>query len=234
MMPSEPMRLCGLNLRPLRVPAFTSLLECYRYGPWIYYSLYFYYMFTSLDFFVYISLFLYFIICFRISAVSPSFQTTLVSSFRCDQGEHQRNMYQHDEALFQGKGNLNLINLQICITLANLLNKLLAFYLDVVVNTLSIFQPNSEQLEKQVEKRKVALEEARLKAKGLNPSVTPALAAFGGFSPASKPCKFWFAFSYAGYTLHDFLNPWNAVLHITQQIDNKRSHITQHLNQKNH
>lgn len=87
-----------------------------------------------------------------------------------------------------------------------LLNKLLEFYLDAVVNTLSIFQPNSEQLEKQVEKRKVALEEARLKAKGLNPSVTPALAAFGGFSPASKPCKFvfCFAFSYAGYTLHDF------------------------------
>lgn len=39
MMPSEPMRLCGLNLRPLRVPAFTSLLECYRYGPWNYYSI---------------------------------------------------------------------------------------------------------------------------------------------------------------------------------------------------
>lgn len=80
-------------------------------------------------------------------------------------------------------------------------------YLDLtVVNTPSIFQPNSEQLEKQVEKRKVALEEARLKAKGQNPSVTPALAAIGGFSPASKPCKLVirFAFSYAGYTLHDF------------------------------
>lgn len=87
-----------------------------------------------------------------------------------------------------------------------LLNKLLEFYLDAVVNTLSIFQPNSEQLEKQVEKRKVALEEARLKAKGLNPSVTPALAAFGGFSPASKPCKFvfCFAFSYAGVHIARF------------------------------
>lgn len=31
MMPSEPMYLWGLYLRPLRVPVFTSLLEYYRY-----------------------------------------------------------------------------------------------------------------------------------------------------------------------------------------------------------
>ncbi|KAK7159447.1 hypothetical protein R3I94_005702 [Phoxinus phoxinus] len=61
---------------------------------------------------------------------------------------------------------------------------------EICISTMKLYsreKPNSEQLEKQVEKRKVALEEARLKAKGLNPSVTPALAAIGGFSPASKP-----------------------------------------------
>ncbi|KAK2090551.1 Cyclin-L1 [Saguinus oedipus] len=48
-------------------------------------------------------------------------------------------------------------------------------------------QPNYELLEKEVEKRKVALQEAKLKAKGLNPDGTPALSTLGGFSPASKP-----------------------------------------------
>lgn len=38
-----------------------------------------------------------------------------------------------------------------------------------------------------MEKRKVALQEAKLKAKGLNPDGTPALSTLGGFSPASKP-----------------------------------------------
>lgn len=58
-------------------------------------------------------------------------------------------------------------------------------------NTKSVFllQPNYELLEKEVEKRKVALQEAKLKAKGLNPDGTPALSTLGGFSPASKPCK---------------------------------------------
>lgn len=39
----------------------------------------------------------------------------------------------------------------------------------------------------------MALQEAKLKAKGLNPDGTPALSTLGGFSPASKPCKsvFW-------------------------------------------
>uniref|UniRef100_A0A8C2HIX2 Cyclin L1 n=1 Tax=Cyprinus carpio TaxID=7962 RepID=A0A8C2HIX2_CYPCA len=61
---------------------------------------------------------------------------------------------------------------------------------EICISTMKLYsreKPNSEQLEKQVEKRKVALEEARLKAKGQNPSGTPALAAIGGFSPASKP-----------------------------------------------
>lgn len=49
-------------------------------------------------------------------------------------------------------------------------------------------QPNYEQLEKEVERRKVFLAEAKLKAKGFNPDGTPALAV-GGFSPASKPCS---------------------------------------------
>lgn len=53
-------------------------------------------------------------------------------------------------------------------------------------------QPNFEVLDKEVEKRKVALQEAKLKAKGLNPDGTPALSTMGGFSPASKPCMFLF------------------------------------------
>ncbi|XP_077088097.1 cyclin-L1 [Siphateles boraxobius] len=61
---------------------------------------------------------------------------------------------------------------------------------EICISTMKLYsreKPISEKLEKQVEKRKVALEEARLKAKGQNPNLTPALAAFGGFSPASKP-----------------------------------------------
>lgn len=50
-------------------------------------------------------------------------------------------------------------------------------------------QPNYDQLEKEVERRKVFLAEAKLKAKGLNPDGTPALTSLGGFSPASKPCS---------------------------------------------
>ncbi|KAM4693029.1 cyclin-L1 [Discoglossus pictus] len=48
-------------------------------------------------------------------------------------------------------------------------------------------KPNYDLLEKEVEKRRVALQEAKLKAKGLNPDGTPALSNMGGFSPASKP-----------------------------------------------
>ncbi|KAM5163418.1 cyclin-L1 [Mantella aurantiaca] len=48
-------------------------------------------------------------------------------------------------------------------------------------------KPNFEILDKEVEKRKMALQEAKLKAKGLNPDGTPALSTMGGFSPASKP-----------------------------------------------
>lgn len=48
-------------------------------------------------------------------------------------------------------------------------------------------QPNYEQLEKEVDRRKMSLAEAKLKAKGLNPDGTPALTSMGGFSPASKP-----------------------------------------------
>lgn len=50
-------------------------------------------------------------------------------------------------------------------------------------------QPNYEQLEKEVERRKVYLADAKLKAKGLNPDGTPALSCLGGFSPSSKPCS---------------------------------------------
>ncbi|XP_073705766.1 cyclin-L1 isoform X4 [Garra rufa] len=61
---------------------------------------------------------------------------------------------------------------------------------EICISTMKLYsreKPNREQLEKQVEKRKVALDEARLKAKGQNPSGTPGLGGIGGFSPASKP-----------------------------------------------
>ncbi|KAM9604859.1 cyclin-L1 isoform 2-T2 [Trichechus inunguis] len=61
---------------------------------------------------------------------------------------------------------------------------------EICVETLRLYtrkKPNYEMLEKEVEKRKVALQEAKLKAKGLNPDGTPALSTLGGFSPASKP-----------------------------------------------
>ncbi|XP_075058146.1 cyclin-L1 [Mixophyes fleayi] len=61
---------------------------------------------------------------------------------------------------------------------------------DICVTTLRLYsrrKPNYDFLDKEVEKRKVALQEAKLKAKGLNPDGTPALSTMGGFSPASKP-----------------------------------------------
>ncbi|KAG9494169.1 cyclin-L1 [Eleutherodactylus coqui] len=61
---------------------------------------------------------------------------------------------------------------------------------EICVSTLRLYtrkKPNYEFMEKEVEKRKVALQEAKLKAKGLNPDGTPALSTMGGFSPASKP-----------------------------------------------
>ncbi|KAK2538536.1 cyclin-L1 isoform X1 [Columba livia] len=61
---------------------------------------------------------------------------------------------------------------------------------EICLTTLKLYtrkKPNYEFLDKEVEKRKMALQEAKLKAKGLNPDGTPALSALGGFSPASKP-----------------------------------------------
>ena len=43
------------------------------------------------------------------------------------------------------------------------------------------------------------LQEAKLKAKGLNPDGTPALSALGGFSPGSKLVKGTFCFSFSLY-----------------------------------
>uniref|UniRef100_A0A672GUW9 Uncharacterized protein n=1 Tax=Salarias fasciatus TaxID=181472 RepID=A0A672GUW9_SALFA len=63
---------------------------------------------------------------------------------------------------------------------------------EICITTLKLYtrkKPNYEQLEKEVERRKVFLAEAKLKAKGLNPDGTPALSTLGGFSPASKPCS---------------------------------------------
>ncbi|XP_065102696.2 cyclin-L1a isoform X2 [Paramisgurnus dabryanus] len=62
---------------------------------------------------------------------------------------------------------------------------------EICITTLKLYtrkKPNYELLEKEVDKRKVALQEAKLKAKGLNPDCTPALL-IGGFSPGSKPCS---------------------------------------------
>ncbi|KAM9317084.1 cyclin-L1 [Gastrophryne carolinensis] len=61
---------------------------------------------------------------------------------------------------------------------------------DICITALRLYtrkKPNFEVLEKEVDKRKVTLQEAKLKAKGLNPDGTPALSTMGGFSPASKP-----------------------------------------------
>lgn len=69
-----------------------------------------------------------------------------------------------------------------CLSVAELL-------LVAVCQPWFLLQPNYEQLEKEVERRKVFLAEAKLKAKGLNPDGTPALSTLGGFSPASKPAS---------------------------------------------
>ncbi|XP_051556056.1 cyclin-L1-like isoform X1 [Myxocyprinus asiaticus] len=61
---------------------------------------------------------------------------------------------------------------------------------DICISTVKLYsrkKPNSEKLDKEVEKRRLVLEEARLKAKGQNPNGTPALIGIGSFSPASKP-----------------------------------------------
>uniref|UniRef100_A0A4W3GDE0 Cyclin L1a n=2 Tax=Callorhinchus milii TaxID=7868 RepID=A0A4W3GDE0_CALMI len=63
---------------------------------------------------------------------------------------------------------------------------------DICTTTLKLYtrkKPNYEYLEKEVEKRKVSLQEAKLKAKGLNLDGTPALSTLGGFSPGSKPAS---------------------------------------------
>uniref|UniRef100_A0A4W5R8N3 Cyclin L1a n=1 Tax=Hucho hucho TaxID=62062 RepID=A0A4W5R8N3_9TELE len=62
---------------------------------------------------------------------------------------------------------------------------------DICITTLKLYtrkKPDYDHLEKEVEKRKMSLQEAKLKAKGLNPDGTPALSNLGGFSPGSKPC----------------------------------------------
>uniref|UniRef100_A0A8C7U2X4 Cyclin-L1 n=1 Tax=Oncorhynchus mykiss TaxID=8022 RepID=A0A8C7U2X4_ONCMY len=63
---------------------------------------------------------------------------------------------------------------------------------DICITTLKLYtrkKPDYDHLEKEVEKRKMSLQEAKLKAKGLNPDGTPALSNLGGFSPGSKPCS---------------------------------------------
>lgn len=51
----------------------------------------------------------------------------------------------------------------------------------------------------------MALQEAKLKAKGLNPDGTPALSTLGGFSPASKPCKLVFLYRSLRDTICDYV-----------------------------
>ncbi|XP_062384028.1 cyclin-L1 [Sardina pilchardus] len=63
---------------------------------------------------------------------------------------------------------------------------------EICITTLKVYsrkKPNYEQLEREVEKKKLLLDEAKLKAKGLNPNSTPAFTGTEGFSPASKPCS---------------------------------------------
>lgn len=68
----------------------------------------------------------------------------------------------------------------------------LYFYVPSMITLFFYKQPNFEALDKELEKRKMSLQEAKLKAKGLNPDGTPALSTMGGFSPASKPCRVFF------------------------------------------
>lgn len=63
---------------------------------------------------------------------------------------------------------------------------------DICITTLKLYsrkKPNYEQLEREVEKKRLLLDEAKQKSKGLNPNGTPALTGTEGFSPASKPCS---------------------------------------------
>ncbi|CAL8373006.1 unnamed protein product [Gadus morhua 'NCC'] len=63
---------------------------------------------------------------------------------------------------------------------------------EICITTLKLYtrkKPNYDHLEKEVDRRKMFLAEAKLKAKGLNADGTPALSTLGGFSPASKPCS---------------------------------------------
>ncbi|MCI4377781.1 hypothetical protein PGIGA_G00207110 [Pangasianodon gigas] len=61
---------------------------------------------------------------------------------------------------------------------------------EICISTLKLYsrsKPDIAQLEKEVEKKKMCLEEEKLKVKGVNYSVTPALNHTSTFSPASKP-----------------------------------------------
>ncbi|KAI5609006.1 cyclin-L1 [Silurus asotus] len=61
---------------------------------------------------------------------------------------------------------------------------------EICVSTLKLYarsKPDVAELEKEVEKRKAHLEEEKLKVKGVNYSLTPALNHTNTFSPASKP-----------------------------------------------
>ncbi|XP_072888517.1 cyclin-L1-like isoform X2 [Hemitrygon akajei] len=61
---------------------------------------------------------------------------------------------------------------------------------EICVKILKLYtrkKANLEHLDSEVEKRKVALQEAKAKAKGLLPDGAPALEAPTGFSPSSKP-----------------------------------------------
>ncbi|XP_062339727.1 cyclin-L1-like [Osmerus eperlanus] len=61
---------------------------------------------------------------------------------------------------------------------------------EICLTTIKLYtrkKPNYDHLEKEVKRRKMFLQEAKLKVKGLNPDGTPVLSALGGFSPGSKP-----------------------------------------------
>ncbi|KAG7329862.1 hypothetical protein KOW79_006084 [Hemibagrus wyckioides] len=61
---------------------------------------------------------------------------------------------------------------------------------EICICTLKLYsrsKPDIAQLEKELEKKKMSLEEEKLKGKGVNYSITPALSHITAFSPASKP-----------------------------------------------
>lgn len=164
-----PTSLSGSKRRPLPVPVFfLQLVLCRWASQWL--------------------LFLKWSCChyrsqkkhMPLSADPAALQTSLVPVVRGHWRWDQRDLRHYIETVHQEEGDAKH-------TSWFGFSFVIKSYFFLQFSTLILFQPNCEHLEREVEKRKVFLAEAKLKAKGLNPDGTPALTSAGGFSPASKP-----------------------------------------------